>query len=98
MGAVMLAWLAEVGILTARAVKGGPDSGTIAGIPVPSEYLASFAFYGVLGFAPKGSGMAKVAGVLAWGFTIATAMNFFNPADPVGAKASGSSSAKGQLA
>ena len=80
MGAVLTAWLAEVGIITLRSFK---SEGTLAGLPIPSQYLATFALYGSLSLVKAGSNAAKFAGALAWGFTIATALNYFNPTNPL---------------
>lgn len=89
MGAVLSAWLAEVAIISVRATKG---QDTLAGLPLPSQYLATFAFYGVLGLVRKDSQAAKLAGALAWGMTVATLMNFYNPVNPTQKKGTTSTS------
>ena len=93
MGAVLSAWLAEVAIITLRSFKAGTNKATIAGLPLPSQYLATFALYGSLSLVPKGGGAARFAGALAWGFTAATALNYFNATNPLNSGKSKSSSA-----
>lgn len=71
MGAVLAAWLAEIGLITVRDIK---KSRTVAGLPYPSDYAATFLVFGLLGLA-KGEA-AKPAALAAWAVVIATAMNF----------------------
>ena len=49
MTGLLAAWLAELGIITYRAVK---EQGTIAGLPLPSAYAASVLYYGGLSLIP----------------------------------------------
>ena len=79
MGAVLTAWLAEVGIITYRAVKlnASQGAGTLAGLPLPSEYAATFLYYGGLSLVSPSSGASQVVGALAWGMTIATFLNLY---------------------
>ncbi len=76
MGALFAAWLAEVGIITWRDLK--PGSGhSIAGLPLPADYLATFALYGALGLVPSSNrGASRAAALVGWGFVVATFMNF----------------------
>ena len=73
---VITAWIAEMLIITARDVKKGA-SNNVAGFPLPADYLASFAIFGVLGALPNSA--STFAGVTAWGFVIATFLNFVDP-------------------
>jgi hypothetical protein len=79
MTGLLAAWLAEVGIITYRAVKlnAAQGAGTLAGLPLPSEYAASFLYYGALSFIPQSSGASQVGTALAWGMTIATFLNLY---------------------
>ena len=76
MTGVTTAWLAELIIITARDFKKGATN-QVGGLPLPADYLASFAVFGVLGLATGDAG--KVAGIAAWGFVIATFLNLFDP-------------------
>ena len=84
---VLSAWIAEIVILTYRAAK---NQGTIAGLPLPSEYAASFIYYGGLSLVRGGSGPGKVATGLAWGMTIATYLQLYKNPTGLGGKASSS--------
>ena len=75
---VLSAFLAELALITYRDIGGteAQKAGhTINGLPLPADYLAACALFGALGLVPKGGGAAKAAGLLAWGFVIATALN-----------------------
>lgn len=90
-GAIMTAFVAELGIITYRDIGGSSAQKaghTISGLPLPSDYLAAVAVFSVLGFAP-GGGAQRVAGLFAWGLVIATALNLWSPQAPlsVGKKA-----------
>jgi hypothetical protein len=86
MTGILAAWLAEVGIISYRAVKGGAGAGTIAGLPLPSEYAASFLYYGALSLIPQSSGASQVGTALAWGMTIATFLNLYPNSTGLGGK------------
>lgn len=75
-GGVTTAWLAEIIIITTRDIKAGA-SNTVAGLPLPADYLATFAVFGVLGALPASAD--TFAAVTGWGFVIATFLNLFNP-------------------
>ena len=77
---VLSAWLVEVGLITWRDFKRG-STGNIAGLPIPADYLATFVIYGALGMLGHGSNpdRTKLAGITAWGFTIATALQVVDP-------------------
>lgn len=73
---VVTAWLAEMVIITLRDVKKGATN-NVAGFPLPADYLASFAIFGVLGALPDSA--STFAAVTGWGFVIATYLNFVDP-------------------
>lgn len=76
MTGLFAAFLAEVGIITYRDLAGKDPSHTIAGLPIPADYLAAVALYGALGLlAGTSEGARLPASLLGWGFVIATAMN-----------------------
>lgn len=81
MGAVLAAWLTEIGV---QAWKGGKANEVPiwgASLPVPSIFLADMLLFGVLAFGAKESSNLKTpAALLAWGFVLATVLN--NPAAP----------------
>lgn len=82
MGGMLAAYLAEVGLITFRSLRGGSSTATVAGLPVPAEYLAATILYGALGLATQrsGPGPAHVATAVGWAFVLATALNLWDPA------------------
>jgi hypothetical protein len=74
------AFLAEVVLITYRAVRSNgittPATAPLP-LPLPSEYLSAVFIYGGLGLV--GGKAAPVAGLVGWGFVVATALNLFNP-------------------
>ncbi len=65
----MLAWLTAIGVQTIRDVRYRHVA------PLPSEYVASGAVFGVLAvIAGDHPGRSRVVGVIAWGLVIAAAM------------------------
>ena len=93
MGAVALAWLVEVGIITWRDLTGKAKNHTVAGLPIPADYVATFVIFGALGFVPKDNvGASRTAALVAWAYVVATYMNVA-PAmiNPTGKTASTSS-------
>lgn len=86
MGGLMLAFLAEVGIITYRDIAGSEanrTAHTVAGLPLPADYMAAILAYGVLGAVPPSSGAYKVSSLLGWGIVLATLMNVL-PGTPKG--------------
>jgi hypothetical protein len=78
MGAVLGAWLVEIGV---QVWKGGKAQRVPPGLPVPSMFLVDMALFGALAFGAKESGNARtVCGLLAWGVVAATLVN--NPLAP----------------
>jgi hypothetical protein len=78
MGAVLLAWLTEIGV---QVWKGGAENKVPPGLPVPSLFAADMLVFGLLAFGAKESAQARpVVGLLAWGLVAATLLN--NPLAP----------------
>ncbi len=76
MSAVLLAWLAEMGIVTWRDLTGKVKNHTIEGFPLPADYVATFVIFGALGMVPKDNpGASRAAALLAWAYVVATYMN-----------------------
>ncbi len=76
MTGVFSAWLAEVAIITWRDLTGKAPNHTIAGLPLPADYLATFLIFGVLGAVPKdNTGASRAATLAAWGYVVATYLN-----------------------
>lgn len=69
MGAVMAAWLAEIGIIAVRDLT-GPKR-----IPLPSELLATFVVFGGLGLVSESETARGPAATTAWGLVIATLLS-----------------------
>ena len=78
MGAVLSAWLVEMGL---QVYIQGPNQrvpikGSTGILPVPSMWLADFLVFGALAFGAKESANARpVVGLLAWGLVLATLIN-----------------------
>jgi hypothetical protein len=72
--------MVEVGLITFRALRSNgikvPTTAPLPG-PLPSLYVSAILIYGGLGLVP-GRG-APVAGLVGWGFVVATALNLFTP-------------------
>ena len=101
MPSILLAFMAELGIITYRDLSGHDPSRTIAGLPLPADYLAAVAIFGALGLVPKDSPAAKVAGLFGWGIVIATYLNVLPGVPKKGATANPSpstTSSKGSIA
>ncbi len=76
MGGILLAWLTEAGLITWRDLTGKAPGHTIAGFPLPADYLATFVVFGTLGMVPKSNvGASRAATLAAWAFVLATYMN-----------------------
>lgn len=90
MGGVVAPWLAELILITIRNTKKGA-SDNIAGFPLPADYLATFAIFGVLGALP--SSASTFAAVTGWGYVVATALNLFDPTLNKAGDANGSGTA-----
>ncbi len=77
MPGVVLPWMIELGLITYRGYKKKGTTNLVGGLPLPADYLASFAIFGVLGLF---SGSAqKPATAVAWGYVAATFLNLFDP-------------------
>lgn len=79
MGSLLLAWAAEIGIITYRDLTGSPAwkaQHTVASLPLPADYIATVLIFGSLGLAGKSSQGAKTAANLfGWAVVIATFLN-----------------------
>lgn len=95
MGALLAAFLAEIAIVTYRDIAGKAPNHTIAGLPLPADYLAAVIIFGGLGLVPKDSGASKTAALFGWGIVIATGLSLWNPQSPfqLGKSASSTSAA-----
>ena len=94
---VLLAWMVEVGLITWRDLSGKTPNHTIAGLPLPADYVATFLVFGTLGLVPKDKGGAsRAAALAAWAYVIATYMNALpQTLNPSGTpKATGATSSK----
>ena len=81
MGAVLAAWLVEIGVQSWKGGKANRVPVWGASLPVPSIFLADMLLFGALAFGAKESSQLKTpAALLAWGFVLATLLN--NPAAP----------------
>ena len=81
MGAVLAAWLVEIGVQVWKGGKANEVPVWGASLPVPSIFLADMVLFGALAFGAKESTSLKTpAALLAWGFVVATILN--NPAAP----------------
>lgn len=77
MGALLAAFVAEIGLITYRDVAGSTaqkQNHTVAGLPLPADYMAAILLFGVLGLASS-PGAQKTAALFGWGIVIATYMN-----------------------
>ena len=74
---LLAAFVVEIGLITYRGFKcaGHPH------LPPPADYTGAVLVYGALGLASK-TQAATVAGLIGWGFVIATALNLWTPQDP----------------
>jgi hypothetical protein len=90
MGALLLAFLVEVGIITYRDLAGTPaqkQGHTIVGLPLPSEYLAAVLVFGALGMAGGASqGARTTSSLIGWGLVTATLLNLGVPGIPASQK------------
>jgi hypothetical protein len=81
MGAVLAAWMVEIGVQVWKGGKANSVPVWGASLPVPSIFLADMLLFGALAFGAKESSQFKTpAALLAWGFVVATVLN--NPAAP----------------
>ena len=81
MGAVLAAWMVEIGVQVWKGGKANQVPVWGASLPVPSIFLADMLLFGALAFGAKESVELKTpAALLAWGFVVATVLN--NPAAP----------------
>jgi hypothetical protein len=76
MSGLLSAWIAEVALITYRDLKKGATN-TVGGLPLPADYLATFAIFGVLGLI--GESGKTFAATVGWGYVVATFLNLFDP-------------------
>lgn len=91
---VLSAWLVEVMIIVYRDVKRSDvaNNNLIGGLPLPADFVGTFVVFGALGALAEVDSARTVAGLAAWGFVVATAVNILNPSNPLHPLASSSSS------
>lgn len=71
MNAVVLPWLAEIGLITWRDMRNAKHP------PLPSELLSTFVIFGALSLIPEEYGtLSALAG---WGLVVATLLNAYDP-------------------
>lgn len=75
MGGLLLAFIAEIGLITYRDVSGKDPNHSVGGLPLPADYMAATALFGALGLVPKDSDAAKFAALVGWSFVVATWLN-----------------------
>jgi hypothetical protein len=78
MTGLVTAWLAEVVLISYRATRKGANEGTSTlALPLPSQFVGSFAIYGVLGLLPDSA--STFASLVGWGLVAATFLNLYQP-------------------
>jgi hypothetical protein len=85
MGGMLLAFLAEVSIITYRDLAGNATAKTnhtIVSLPLPADYLAAIIIFGALGAVPKGSSASTATTLFGWGIVTATLLNLWSPTSP----------------
>ena len=100
MGGIFLAWLVEVGIITWRDLTGKAKNHTVAGLPIPADYVATFVIFGALGLVPKDNvGASRTATLTAWAYVVATYLNvapaLINPTGKTASTATSSTTTTG---
>lgn len=83
MNNIVAPFVIELALISWRSIFGSAQAkaqNTVAGLPIPSVYLSAVLVYGVLSLA-KGEA-ARPATLSAWGFTVATAVNMWDPSNP----------------
>lgn len=73
--AVITAALAETALVTWRDLSADKT------LPMPSDFVAVGIVFGGLSLFPAGGG-ERVAALIAWGFVVATFLNFWSPQSP----------------
>lgn len=75
-GAVVAAWLAEVGLVTWRDFKAGR---TVLGLPPPSDYAATFVVFGGMLAVSSIDGAGGFAAAFSWAIVLASVLNLYDP-------------------
>lgn len=86
--AILLAWLAGVGLITWRGVR------KVRRPPSPGQYLAASGLYAVLGLVAEWPPAGTVAALMAWGFDLAVLLQVL-PEQVAGPKTTGTTQARG---
>ena len=73
---LLAAFVVEIGLITWRGFKCAGNH-----LPPPADYTGAVLIYGALGLASK-TQAANVAGLIGWGFVVATALNLWTPQHP----------------
>ncbi|MDA8312833.1 MAG: hypothetical protein M0Z46_19920 [Actinomycetota bacterium] len=73
---LLAAFVVEIGLITYRGFRCAG-----AHLPPPADYTGAVLIYGGLGLAAK-TQAAHVAGLIGWGFVVATALNLWTPQHP----------------
>ena len=79
MKGLLAAALAESAVISYRDLK------TVKMPPPPSDFVAVAVIYGGLALLPDSA--STVAGMFGWGLVVATLLNLWSPANPLGRKA-----------
>lgn len=75
---IVTAAIAETIVITYRDIKNGSNKDNpIPHLPIPSQYTSVVLIYGALAFAPEAA--ANLAGMIGWGFVVATILNLWTP-------------------
>ena len=78
MTSLVTAWLTEVALISYRATQKGANAGTAnVPLPLPASYASTFVVYGALALLPDSA--SAFAGLVGWGFVVATFLNLYNP-------------------
>lgn len=79
---IVAAAIAETIVITYRDIKNGSNKDNpIPHLPIPSQYTSVVLIYGALAFAPEVA--SNVAGMIGWGFVVATVLNLWTPGGSV---------------
>ena len=74
--------IAETIVITYRDVKDAKNiDNPIPHFPLPSQYVSVAIVYGALSFFPEKA--SNVAGLIGWGFVLATVLNLWTPGQKV---------------
>lgn len=84
MNPILAAWIAEAIIITYRGTRQAKfKKNPVAGLALPSEYVATVIVFGGLSLIPQGGDAGRIASTFAWGLMLATTLNLWNPGSGV---------------